>query len=59
MAIFRVVENEKITMSYVYEVEAETESEAIELYIEKLAGTLECINEYETTDEEGVSIEVD
>ena len=46
MAKFKIIEKEKVLMAYVYEVEAETKEEAIELYIGFLAGSLDCIDSY-------------
>lgn len=52
MAIFKIKETEKIMMAYIYEVEADTKEEALEKYINELAGSLTCENEFMTPEVE-------
>lgn len=41
MAKFKIKETEKVMTAFIYEVEAETKKEAVEKYINELAGSLE------------------
>lgn len=46
MKTFRVKVTEKILLTQIFEVEAETEQDAIELYSEELAGSIEPVEEW-------------
>lgn len=46
MAKFKIKENIKVMMAYIYEVEAETKEEAVAKYINELAGSLPELDSY-------------
>lgn len=46
MAIFRIKDTEKVMTAYIYEVEADTKEEALEKYINELAGSLELLDSF-------------
>lgn len=46
MALFKIKETIQVMTAYIYEVEAGTKEEALELYTNKLAGTLEEENRF-------------
>ena len=46
MAIFRIKDTEKVMTAYIYEVEADTKEEALEKYINELAGRLELLDSF-------------
>lgn len=52
MAKFKIKDVEKVMMAYIYEVEAETPEEALDKYINELAGSLPLINDYICDDDE-------
>lgn len=57
MAKFKIKDVVQVRMAYIYEVEAETKEEALELYIGLLAGSLEELNSFVTDDsEESVTV---
>jgi len=57
MPKFKIKETEKVMTAYIYEVEAETKEEAVDKYINELAGSLELIDSYEDeAAEEGVVV---
>lgn len=47
MATFKVQVTEKVMSVQIYEVEAESGEEAVELYASELAGSIEPVNYYE------------
>jgi hypothetical protein len=46
MAKFKIKETELVATAFIYEVEAETKEEALEKYVNELAGSLELINSF-------------
>ena len=50
MPKFKIKDVEQVRMAYVYEVEAETKEEALELYINELAGGLQQLDCFITDD---------
>lgn len=50
MAIFKVKETEKVMTAYIYLVEAETKEDAVEKYVNELAGSLPLEDSYVTDD---------
>lgn len=46
MPKFKIKENQRVMMAYIYEVEAETKEEAVDKYINELAGSLPELNSY-------------
>lgn len=44
MAKFKIKEVIKVSTAYIYEVEAETKEEAVEKYVNELAGSLEMLD---------------
>ncbi len=60
MAIFEIKDTIKIMMAEIYEVEAETKKEALEKYINELAGGLELKREFIVDDlKESVTVITD
>ena len=58
MATFKIKDIEKVMQVNIYEVEAETEQEALDKYCNELAGSLECVNDYFSDNEkEGIFID--
>lgn len=55
MPIFKIKDVEKITLVCIYEVEADSEQEAIDKYVKELAGRINLY--YDDSEEEGISIE--
>lgn len=51
MPKFTIKDTEQVFITYEYEVEAESKEKALEKYTNELVGTLECKNEYASTDE--------
>ncbi len=56
MARFVIKDIKKIMMAYIYEVEAETKEEALEKYLNELAGTLELKNSFITPEIEETTV---
>lgn len=51
MPVFKIKDVEKCYNVCIYEVQAETAEEALELYCNELAGSLEPVNDYYESDE--------
>lgn len=56
---FKIIVKNKVVQADEYEVEATTKEEAINLYINKLAGAIEPINYWMEGEEEFINIEAE
>lgn len=46
MTVFKIKETEDVRTSFIYEVEADSKEEALELYNNELAGSLDMLDTY-------------
>ncbi len=59
MEIFTIKETEKVLMAYTYEVEAETREDALDKYVNELAGSLPIVDSYVTDGTEESIVVID